>query len=411
MGLEKPVEERPGGLWHRPVGSGVYVLVAILVVGAAIGLLRWGFGIGRGGVGSSQSRSSVDPSYALYVGDRACSECHPGEAAHHSRSGHSRTLRRAGQIALTREMDGLTTEDPERPGVIWKYVRKDGQLWTERTEKGNVDRLLIEYAFGSGHHATTFVTLLDRDPRRPVCREHRLTLFAHSQAPKLTPGHSLAGHAAGNTDRGRVHSSADTLSCFRCHTTVTSDRGDDELDEATMIPNVSCERCHGPARNHIEAARRGEQENNLRMPFGPGRWTTNEQLQLCGGCHRLPAMIKAGGIRIDNPGLVRHQPVGMVQSACFKRSNRSLHCVTCHDPHARASSNRASYEQVCLSCHGESSLTRCGVSPKSGCIDCHMPRRDVTRGMMMTDHWIRIVRAARGEPPPAASHSRELAGP
>ena len=158
-------------------------------------------------------------------------------------------LRPAAAIAWTRELDGLTTEDPERPGVVWKYVRQDGKLWTERTENGTVERFLIEYAFGSGRHATTFVTMLDRDPRRPVCREHRLTLFAHASSPGVTPGLSLAGHAVGNSDRGRVNSTADTLNCFRCHTTVTSDRGDDVLDEATMIPNIGCESCHGPARS------------------------------------------------------------------------------------------------------------------------------------------------------------------
>ncbi len=337
-----------GGLfWH---------CVAMSAVAGVVWSWRSGILAFRGGASLSGSKAGVDPSYALYVGDRTCSECHPGEVALHSRSGHSRTLRPA--AGLARQLDGLTTEDPERPGVIWKYVRRDGKLWTERTENGTVERSLIEYAFGSGRHATTFVTMIDRDPRRPVCREHRLTLFAHSGSPGVTPGLSLAGHAVGNSDRGRVNSVADTLNCFRCHTTMISDRGDDVLDEGTMIPNISCESCHGPARSHIEAARRGADGNTLRMPFGPGRWTTNEQLQFCGSCHRLPAMMSPGAIRIDNPGLVRHQPVGMVQSACFKQSNRALNCVTCHDPHARASSDRAGYEKVCLSCHGSTTGTR-----------------------------------------------------
>ena len=122
-------------------------------------------------------------------------------------------------------------------------------------------------------------------------------------------------------------------------------------------------------------------------------------------------MMTPGAIRLDNPALVRHQPVGLVQSACFKQSNRTLNCVTCHDPHARASSDRAGYEQVCLSCHGANAGTPCGVSPRSGCIDCHMPRRDVTRGMMMTDHWIRIIPGARLQPPSDAMGKSPITGP
>ncbi len=395
-----PTDKRRRGQWSRSVRRGIFLALAVIVVIGGASLLGRLRGVAsRERATPSWAKSGVDPSYSLYVGDRACSECHPGEAAHHSRSGHSRTLRPAAGTMLARGLDGLATEDPERPGVIWKYTLHDGRLSTERTENGAVDRFVIEYAFGSGRHATTFVSMLDRDPRRPVCREHRLTVFAHSRSPGVTPGLSLAGHAVGNTDRGRVNSTEDTMNCFRCHTTVTSDRGDDVLDLATMIPNVSCERCHGPARSHIEAARRGEDEKALRMPFGPARYTTNEQLQLCGRCHRLPAMITPGAIRIDNSTLVRHQPVGLVQSACFKRSNRTLNCVTCHDPHARPSSDRAAYEHVCLSCHGTTPGTPCSVSPRSGCIDCHMPRRDATRGMMMTDHWIRVIPGTQLGPP------------
>jgi hypothetical protein len=88
----------------------------------------------------------------------------------------------------------------------------------------------------------------------------------------------------------------------------------------------------------------------------------------------------------------------LIQSACFKRSNRAVNCVTCHDPHARALSDRTHYETICLSCHGAKESTSCTVSPRSGCIECHLPRRDVTRGMMMTDHWIRIIPGLRLNP-------------
>ena len=355
------------------------------------------------------SKSGVDPTYALYVGEQVCSECHPGEAALHSRSGHARTLRTAARIGWKRQLEGGVTEDPERPGVLWKFTQQDGQLWTERTVAGTVERFMFDYAFGSGRHAITFVSLVDRDPLLPVCRESRLSLFAHTQSAGLTPGLSLAGHAAGNSETGCLHSTAETHNCFRCHTTVTSDRGLGVLDPATMIPNISCERCHGPSRSHVEAARRGDHAQALRLPFGQGRSTTNNQLELCGSCHRLPAMISPGAIRIDNPTLVRHQPVGLIESACFKRSNRAVNCVTCHDPHARASSDRTHYETICLSCHSAKGATPCTVSTRSGCIECHMPRRDVTRGMIMTDHWIRIIPGQRFNPgqglPPASSRA------
>ena len=94
---------------------------------------------------------------------------------------------------------------------------------------------MVDYAFGSGRHAITLVSMLDRDPRHPIIREHRLTFFAHSATPGPTPGLSLGGHASGNTETGRVYSTEQALQCFGCHVTATSDRGPDLLDECCKV--------------------------------------------------------------------------------------------------------------------------------------------------------------------------------
>ena len=331
----------------------------------------------------------VDPNYANYVGDAACSRCHPGESAAHSRSGHARTLRPVDQSPIGRTMAGRYADDPEWPGVAWDFATEDGKLVVRRSEGGEVDRRVVEYAFGSGHRATTFVTVLDHDSPRPSILEHRLTYFAHETGLGLTPGLSESAQAAGNSPLGRVHEPGDAIKCFACHTTVNSNRGKEVLDERTMIPNVSCERCHGPGRSHVEAAQRGAGLEALRMLEGPGSWTAAEQMEQCGQCHRTPATVRPGSITTDNPIIVRHQPVGLMQSECYLRSNGAMSCVTCHDPHARASADRRSYETSCLSCHDQPQKKPCPIAPSTGCIDCHMPRRDVARGMLMTDHWIR----------------------
>ena len=345
---------------------------------------------------------SVRASRADYLGSRACSDCHPSEFAAHSRSGHAHTLRLAARTQVARRLDGATFPDPERPGTTWTYTLRDGQLTTERREAEEVERLVIEYAFGSGHHATTFVSLTDRASGRPMLIEHRLTAFAHKDVPDITPGQDLATgpNKPGMIPSGRRFGTAMALKCFECHTTVMSDRGPSVLDEATMIPDVGCERCHGPGRAHVQAARRGAGESDLAMPFGLGNWTTADEFRLCGACHRLPEMGDRAVIRPDTNWLVRFQPIGLMQSACYRQSQGGLSCTTCHDPHARTSTDLAAYEAVCLSCHRGPSKTPCKVSPATGCIACHMPRRDAARGMMMTDHWIRSRPEADANAPP-----------
>ena len=55
-------------------------------------------------------------------------------------------------------------------------------------------------------------------------------------------------------------------------------------------------------------------------------------------------LVGANTIRADNPRIARFQPVGLMQSACYTRSEGALSCVNCHDPHSRAATDRASYE-------------------------------------------------------------------
>src|SRR5262249_52754696 len=111
-----------------------------------------------------------------YVGPQACAECHPGESAFHAGSGHARTLRPAGDPELARRLDGTELADPEYPGVVWRYRHLDGQLRIARETEGRVENYVAQYAFGSGHHGTTFVSVLD--PGVPAIREHRITYFA-----------------------------------------------------------------------------------------------------------------------------------------------------------------------------------------------------------------------------------------
>jgi len=321
-----------------------------------------------------------------YVGSRSCRECHPGEYALYTRSGHARTLHTAEKTRLAQKLDGRVVPDPERPDVTWSYALRKGRLNLERSERGTTERFVADYAFGSGHHATTFVTVID--PEKPRVLEHRLTHYTRDDSLGITPGQRAANPDVGTTPHGRELSPRETLKCFQCHATRAAPEAGRDSDTADLIANVTCERCHGPAQAHVEAARAGRED--LSMPFGLGGWTAESQMALCGQCHRHPSKASPGQIRPDDPAITRFQPVGLMQSKCYTQSAGGLSCVTCHDPHARASSDRTSYEAVCLECHRATPQTICSVSPERGCIDCHMPRRDSGQKILFTDHWIRI---------------------
>ncbi len=271
---------------------------------------------------------------------------------------------------------------------------------------------MVDYAFGSGHHATTFVNVLDS--AIPSVLEHRLTYYAKEAALAITPSQDIHSRGPEFTPYGNQLAAKQSRKCIRCHSTQMSAHGDDKLDEESMIPNVSCERCHGPGRRHVLAARRGSAEPDLLLPFGPDRFTADSLMTLCGACHRHPSSAQPGQIRPDNPFLARFQPVGLMQSKCYSQSAGALSCVTCHDPHSRASADRASYDAKCLECHGIDRLSAtptgrvpavvaCPTSPRERCVECHMPQVDAGQRIRFSDHWIRVRREGEfslSNPPP-----------
>jgi len=339
-----------------------------------------------------------------YVGSRVCGECHASEAARHRLTGHARTFDTAVGSPLARRLRGRVVADPERPGVSWKYAMEDGKFQAVRSDggSGDVEQRVLDYVLGSGDHAATFVSMTD--PEKPRAQEHRLTYFTESDSLGITPGQRAEDPNLGTTDRGRELSTDETLKCLGCHTTPGSlapptEPGRAPVAEAERLsPGVQCEACHGPGRAHVTAARKRQPE--LSMPFGGGRWSAESQLGLCGQCHRHPSRFPADRIQPDNPQLARFQPIGLKQSKCYTDSNGELSCVTCHNPHERASKDVAAYETICLSCHGAPSPSRadrvCPVSASKGCVDCHMPKVDSSQHVLFTDHWIRIRPA--GEP-------------
>jgi hypothetical protein len=325
----------------------------------------------------------------MFVGARACADCHPGEYAAHSLSGHNRTLRPAGSGPLARLLDGQCVADPEEPDITWTYAVRDGRFFVMRTAGGvSGPPIPIDFAVGSGQHATTFVSELRAgEPGKRLGLEHRLTYFAHSKSLALTPGqHKFS--KSGQSRYGYLLTPELMQDCINCHSTRTSARGPKVLDVETMIPNISCERCHGPGRSHVEKARSGAPSESLRTLLGPDGDASTE-VRFCGICHRLPHQFSPSEIRPGNTVLARFPSVGLMQSKCYTASRGALRCTSCHDPHSRVSHEPILYENACLSCHRAAPQDTCSVSPESGCIACHMPKRQVGRGLEFSDHWIR----------------------
>jgi hypothetical protein len=362
-----------------------------------------------------------DAELAAHLGDEACASCHPRESAAHARTRHAATLHAVGQGPL-----------PFHLPVKDHFVDPATSLQYQFERQGDRCRFTVEapegprsgeaqYAFGSGKTGITLVGSTD-----DTVREFRMSYFPARRRWEVTPGQ----RSASADPLGTRHDRATAQRCFSCHATVIA--ASRVLPEARFM-GVGCESCHGPGRAHLEAVRRGDADRRIERL---GRWDGTRINTLCGRCHRTERELDP----LDTFALSqtqRFQPVGLAKSACFQQSAGRLTCVTCHDPHTDARTDEANYVKVCVSCHTPPAFRRsgvqafrrsgvgkiapdrpnaqtperlsraCPVSPRGGCISCHMPDCEVVRGIRMADHWIRVFpHQASQQKAPSAGRSR-----
>lgn len=385
------------------LGRTVQLVVAVAILAASAGLV---YLMSRGETSRSSSQPSAVPTDAEagFVGSARCAECHPGNAEKHARSGHANTFAAADASPLADWLAGRRFRDPVRE-VTFTYGRDEQGLYVRLPERFE-SVFPLEYAFGSGTQAVTFLSVIPSIQSGTVGIEHRASWFAHNDALALTPGQRGLQPTKDVEHFGRVIRGRDLERCVGCHTTRAEIR-DGRLTD--VVPNVGCESCHGPGAEHVAAVQEGR--DDLQIRFAADTWEPIDQIRLCGECHRFADDETENSIHPNDHKLVRFQPVGLVRSPCFQQSGGALSCSTCHDPHETATARTTEeYGANCLDCHAaDASAAHCPVNAESGCIECHMPPVEVHPGITFHDHWIRVREA--GDLPAADATGGDAAHP
>lgn len=392
------------GLWNgRDVNRRRIRTVGILLL--AVGGVLW-LALGwltptppeNGPAGNSVS----PPRFEEFVGKQTCAECHAAEAERHGTSGHSRTFHLTGDFAPAGRLAGQTFTDPVRKG---SFRYEDGPPEGLRVfipGQFNNDAFPLKYILGSNTHAATFLTLLPMPDGQTGGIEHRVSLYGDELG--LTPGQRDALPREEVEAFGASQDPPTTQACVGCHTTHFDIV---EHDLRNLIANVECESCHGPGRDHVNSKRRDRPEHLIRSLAATDRRTSLDQIRNCGRCHRLPEDLSPEKLFPENWKLVRYQSVGMLMSDCFTKSQGAFGCTTCHDPHESSSTHAAASQRACLKCHSANStdIATCPVTKTDNCLDCHMPKVEIHKGILFRDHWVRVHR-----PGDEARADREDAG-
>lgn len=325
---------------------------------------------------------------AVYVGKQVCGECHQENYQAHAKHGHAGTFFDVSQTELPDIFASQSIDGGESFGV-YQYALGSNHSLNVQVQGADQDAVLpLQYALGSGHNAQTFLTLFLSEDGSTRGLEHRISCYHGGTQLGLTVGHLKKSVDTPMEIYGDEIEPSTLQRCIYCHTTTAQVRSGAITN---LVANVNCEKCHGPGSEHVRLAR----ESPTPPPYSVGQatWDSESELQLCGDCHRLPRSLSKKELREYPNTLTRFQPVGMLMSNCYLKSNRQLRCTTCHDPHGSVHQlDEVQKIEACRDCHGESNPGHvpCPVNNQSGCIECHMPAIDQSQGIKFHDHWIRV---------------------
>lgn len=396
-----------------------------------------------------------------FVGDASCVDCHGRQHAswHDSyhrtmtqaanpetvRGAFNVTLRAWGhQYSLERRGDEfwVVTDDP-----YWEMEEQLG--WPFNPAKRSTYAKRVVQVTGSHHNQVYWVNRIDGPERFSLpfawlIDEQR---WVRRESNNLHP-----------PDMPRLRGYWDS-GCMRCHSTygvpgLTEEGGLPKAAPRTVELGISCEACHGPAGQHVQAYQawpvgaEGKPDNAALCL--PDQLPKELSAMVCGHCHAVLATrdydhyIESGstyrpgddlakshlivratsadddptfaGLLKEDPGLLEgsfwkdgsvrvsgREYNGLIESPCYQRG--PMNCLSCHAMHGYAAPDdqlKAGMggDRACVQCHAavaedvQAHTRHAPGSSGSACMNCHMPH--TTYGLLkaIRSHTITSPKAA-----------------
>ena len=330
--------------------------------------------------------------YSTYAGSASCAGCHKAIYESHKHTAHFKTSAVADDSTVMGSFDpGKNSFTYNNGSSVTMEKRADGFYQVAYINGVEKKKQRFDIVIGSGTKGQSYAAWVnDNLVQLPV------TFFTSVHQWSNSPGYP--NKIAFNRPI--------TSRCLECHatyarTTSSPDKEPEAFERTQLILGVDCERCHGPAAQHVTFHTKNPAETKGKFILDPFSFTRQQSLDLCRLCHggRLqktrPSFTFTSGdaladfFKVDNtPGNTDNIDVHgnqyglLAASKCFRMSS-TLTCITCHDPHANEKGRVAVYSSRCTGCHNDKKpdahvckmTAKIGAGINNDCISCHMPEQ------------------------------------
>jgi len=189
--------------------------------------------------------------------------------------------------------------------------------------------------------------------------------------------------------------------CLECHGTYakadTDQNGETFYDKTQILYGIDCERCHGPAAEHVAYQQQHPEEKIAKYIVSISKLDRQRRLDGCALCHSgfripiKPAFDFTIGDTLDNYSHVRYNTDStstldvhgnqyglLTASKCFQMSQQ-MDCSSCHNVHVNEFNSPKIFSQRCVTCHTATKHDSFTIPQDThflladNCVDCHMP--------------------------------------
>jgi hypothetical protein len=336
---------------------------------------------------NGSSFESTDVRGLEYAGSQTCVRCHKNISSSWSHTAHFRTSRLINELpANWFSQNAFVFNDSVR-----LTVSKNGSAILQAEYVNNKAALSkpFQLAIGSGDQAASFGYW-----NNGKVYQLPLTYFASIHGWANSPGFPSAEP---------YFFRPILIRCFECHASFAKDAaaqtgglGSMGIDSSSIIYGIDCERCHGPAADHVRFHLQNPSEKQAKYIATWKSLSRQQKLDACAVCHsgndralqNSTFAFKFGDTLANyyfpfSNGSTESDVHGkqmqlLASSRCFQMS-QTLECGTCHAMHQSSTGNVITMSASCTSCHRKGPHIDCPVASKlnsplqNNCIDCHMP--------------------------------------